>query len=136
VLRIVVLLCALMPPQVPAGEPALWESSAGPLHPMVALTLDKMAESYADQQRYEEAETAASAALAMRAGMYLASLNQTGRVLLMEAKLPEAEGLKVLRAVDRPGEAGALDKRVKDALLRKADKEGRRPSPVKLPASH
>ncbi len=141
---------------------ALWESSAGPDHPMIALTLDKMAEFYAHQQRYEEAETAASAALAMRAGMHLASLNQTGRVLLMEAKIPEAEDLyrraiaigdlakapdgemdpllriyaKVLRAVDRPGDADAVDRRVKDALLRKADREGRRPSPVKLPALH
>jgi tetratricopeptide (TPR) repeat protein len=140
---------------------ALWESSAGPGHPMVALTLDKMAEFYAHQQRYQDAEKAASAALAIRAAAYLGSLNQTGRVLLMEAKMAEAEDLyrravaigdlakapddrmdpllriyaKVLLAVDHPSEADAVDKRVKDALIRKADREGRRPSPVKFPVS-
>lgn len=140
---------------------SLWESSAGPEHPMVALTLDKMAEFYAFQQRYEEAEKAASAALAMRAGVHIASLNQTGRVLLMEAKLTEADDLyrraiqigdlaktpdevldpllriysKVLRELKRADEADAVDKRVKDAWLRKADREGRRPSPVKFPAT-
>ena len=138
---------------------ALWESSAGPEHPMVALTLDKMAEFYAFQQRFEEAEKAASAALTIRTTAHIASLNQVGRVLLMEAKLGEAEDLyrraigigdlakapdemldpllriyaKVLRAGNRPREADAVDKRVKDALLQKADREGRRPSPVKLP---
>lgn len=141
---------------------ALWKSSAGPDHPMVALTLDKMAEFYAHQQRYEEAGKAASEALSMRSATHLASLNQTGRVLLMQAKLEEAEDLyrravaigdlarmadgqmdpllriysKVLRAADKAAEADAADKRVKDALLRKVDREGRRPSPVKFPASH
>jgi tetratricopeptide (TPR) repeat protein len=140
---------------------ALWESSAGTDHPMVALTLDKMAEFYAFQQRYEEAEKAASAALALRAGVHIASLNQTGRMLLMQAKLPESEELysraiqigdlakvpdealdpllriysKVLRELKRTEEADAIDKRVKDAWLRKADREGRQPSPVKLPAA-
>ena len=60
---------------------------------MVALTLDKMAEFYAFQHRYEEAERAATAALELRAKTYIASLNQTGRVLLMEARLTEAEDL-------------------------------------------
>ncbi|HSB13970.1 MAG TPA: tetratricopeptide repeat protein [Bryobacteraceae bacterium] len=138
---------------------ALWESSAGLEHPMVALTLDKMAEFYAFQQRYEEAEKAASAALTIRTTAHIASLNQVGRVLLMEAKLGEAEDLyhraigigdlakapdemldpllriyaKVLRAGNRLREADTVDKRIKDALLRKADREGRRPSPVKPP---
>jgi tetratricopeptide (TPR) repeat protein len=139
---------------------ALWESNAGLEHPMVALTLDKMAEFYAFQQRYEEAEKAATTALTIRTNAHIASLNQVGRVLLMEAKLREAEDLyhraigigdlakapdevldpllriyaKVLRVENRLREADTVDRRVKDALLRKADREGRRPSPVKLPA--
>jgi hypothetical protein len=138
---------------------ALWESSAGPEHPMVALTLDKMAEFYAFQQRYAEAEAAAVRGLAVRTIAEVASLQQTGRILLMQAKLAEAEDHyrraiaaadlvqapdesldpllriygKVLRALERPQEAEAVEKRAKDALLRKADREGRRPSPVKLP---
>ena len=129
---------------------ALWESSAGPDHPMVALTLDKMAEFYAFQQRYAEAETLAQRALAMRTDKHLASLNQTGRILLMEAKIDAAADLysrsiqigdlsqasdatldpllriqaRILRETSHPEEADALDKRVKDALLRKADREG------------
>ena len=72
---------------------ALWETNAGPDHPMLALTFDKMAEFYAFQQRYPEAEKCAVQALALRTKMHLGSLNQTGRVLLMEAKLAEAEDL-------------------------------------------
>lgn len=137
----------------------LWQKNAGPDHPMVALTFDKLGEFYGFQQRYEEAEDYATKALALRTKVHVASLNQTGRILLMEAKLPEAEDLyrravqigdlaqapdetldpvlriyaKILRELKRDDEADALDKRVKDALLRKADREGRRPSPVKLP---
>ncbi len=136
---------------------ALWERNAGPGHPMVALTLDKMAEFYAFQQRYADAETYARRATTLRARTHVASLNQTGRILLMQAKLSEAEEwygrtikigdlaqaeddaldpplriyAKVLRSLKRDQEADALDKRLKDALLRKADREGRRPSPVK-----
>ncbi len=138
---------------------ALWESSAGPEHPMVVLTLDKMAEFYAFQQRYAEAEVAASRALAMRTNVHISSLNQTGRILLMQAKMSQAEDLyrraidigdlakapdevldpllriyaKMLRALDRPQDADAVDKRAKDVLFKKADREGRRPSPVKVP---
>ncbi|HTQ56738.1 MAG TPA: tetratricopeptide repeat protein [Bryobacteraceae bacterium] len=135
----------------------LWQKNAGEDHPMVALTYDKMAEFYAFQHRYEEAEKAATAALDMRARTYIASLNQTGRVLLMEAKLDDAADLyrrteqigdlakapddvmdpalriyaRILREMKRDTEAAAIEKRVKEALLRKADKEGRRPSPVR-----
>lgn len=138
---------------------ALWESSAGQEHPMVALTLDKMAEFYAFQQQYDEADAAASRALAMRTNMHIASLNQTGRILLMEANLQPAEDHyrraiaigdlakatddvldpllrvygKVLRVLDRPQEAAAVEKRATDALIQKADREGRRPSPVRVP---
>jgi tetratricopeptide (TPR) repeat protein len=136
---------------------ALWEKNGGPDHPMTALTLDKMAEFFAFQQRYEEAEKCATAALAARTKLHVASLNQTGRILLMEAKLAEAEDLygrtvkigdlahapdesldpvlriyaKILRELKRDADAQALEARAKDALLRKADREGRRPSPVK-----
>jgi hypothetical protein len=132
----------------------LWQKNAGTDHPMVALTLDKMAEFYAFQHRYDEAETAATAALALRAKTYIGSLNQTGRVLLMEAKMDDAEDLyrrtakigdlakapddvmdsplriyaRILREMKRDDEAAAVEKRVKDALLRKADREGRRPA--------
>lgn len=138
----------------------LWQKNAGADHPMVALTFDKMAEFYAFQHRYEEAEKAATAALELRARTYIASLNQTGRVLLMEAKLAEARDLyrrteeigdlaqapddvmdsplriyaRILREMKRDEEAAAIEKRVHDALLRKADREGRRPAPAPVPA--
>jgi len=133
----------------------LWEKNAGADHPMAALTLDKMAEFYAFQHRYEEAENAATAALALRAKAYIASLNQTGRVLLMEAKMDDAADLysrtvrigdlaqtpddvmdpplriyaDILRRMKRDDDAAAVEKRIKEALLRKADREGRRPAP-------
>ena len=138
---------------------ALWIASAGPDHPMVALTHDKLAEFYAFQQRYPEAEAESSQALTLRTAQHLASLQQTGRILLMEAKMKEAEDhyrravqigdlgkapdeamdpvlriyATVLRTANHPQEADAIDKRVKEALFRKGEREGRRPSPVKLP---
>lgn len=137
----------------------LWQKNAGTDHPMVALTLDKMAEFYAFQHRYDEAEKAATDALALRAKTYIGSLNQTGRVLLMEAKMDDAEDLyrrtaeigdlakapddvmdsplriyaRILRETKRDDAAAAVEKRVKDALLRKADREGRRPAPGAKP---
>lgn len=72
---------------------ALWIKNAGEDHPMVALTLDKMSEFYAYQQRYAEAREAAQKALSMRVRVHLASLNQAGRVLVMEAKLEDAADL-------------------------------------------
>jgi tetratricopeptide (TPR) repeat protein len=139
---------------------ALWEKNAGPDHPMLALTFDKLAEFYAFQQRYVEAEKYARDALAIRTRHQMASLNQTGRVLLMEAKIPEAEALyrktvqvgdlveapddaldpvlriyaKILRELKRTDEADALDRRVKEAIYRKSDREGLLTLPVK-PAS-
>ena len=137
----------------------LWQKNAGAEHPMVALTLDKMAEFYAFQHRYEEAEKAATAALELRAKAYIASLHQTGRVLLMEAKMADAQDLysrtvligdlakapdevmdpllriyaRILREMKRDDEAAAIEKRIKDALSRKVDHEGRRPAPVGTP---
>jgi hypothetical protein len=40
---------------------------------------------------------------------------------------------RILREMKRNDEAAALEKRVKDALLRKADREGRRPAPGATP---
>lgn len=139
---------------------AIWVSSAGEDHPMVALTLDKMAEFYAFQNRYADAEPLAERALAIRSATLLVSLNQVGRVRLMQAKLQEAEDLyrrtlrigddlkapdaeldsilrvyaSLLRELKRPEEAMPLEQRAKAALIRKADREGRRPSPVKFGA--
>jgi hypothetical protein len=133
----------------------LWEKTAGLDHPMRALTLDKMAEFYAFQQRYEEGEKAAAEALAMRARMHAASLSQTGRLILMQARLEQAEDhyrraieigdlakipddamdpllrvyAQVLRGQKKLELAQAVEQRVKEALLRKADREGRRPPP-------
>jgi len=137
----------------------LWEKTAGADHPMRALTFDKMAEFYAFQQRYEEGEKAAQAALDMRGRYYLASLNQTGRLILMQARLNDAEELYrraiqigdlakapdevmdpllrvfggILKEQNKTEEAAAVEKRWKEALIRKADREGRRPSPVQMP---
>jgi tetratricopeptide (TPR) repeat protein len=133
----------------------LWQKNAGADHPMVALTLDKMAEFYAFQHRYEEAEKSAIAAMELRSRTYIASLNQTGRVLLMEARLDDAADLyrrteqigdlshapddvmdpplriyaKILREMKQDRAAAAVEKRIKEALLRKADREGRRTLP-------
>jgi len=133
----------------------LWETNAGPDHPMVALTLDKMAEFYAFQQRYDEAEKLAAAALAIRTRVEVASLHQTGRLLIMQAKIPEAEDLyrrtiqigdlaqapdesmdpplrvyaKILRELKRDSEAEPLEKRVKEALM----KQPERPLPPSKP---
>jgi tetratricopeptide (TPR) repeat protein len=137
----------------------LWETNAGPDHPMTALTLDKMAVFYAYQERYVEAENAAAAALEARTKMHLASLNQTGRVLLMQARLADAEDhyrrtmqigdlarapedvldpilriyAKILVSLNRDGEAKSLENRIKNAVYRRSEREGLRPSPVKPP---
>jgi tetratricopeptide (TPR) repeat protein len=136
----------------------IWKTSAGPDHPMVALTLDKMAEFYAAQERYADAEPLVAEALAIRTLTHLQSLNQTGRIKLMQAKLAEADELykrairigdesampdevmdpllrveaKLLRELKQPEEAAKLEKRVKEAFLRNTNV---RPSPVKIPAT-
>ncbi len=136
---------------------ALWEASAGPEHPMVALTLDKTAEFYAFQQRYAEAGPLVQRSLTLRTNLLMSSFNQTGRITLMQAKLEEARDLytrairigddckvddevmdpllriqsRLLRQIGQEEAANALDERVKAALLRKADREGRRTPPGK-----
>jgi tetratricopeptide (TPR) repeat protein len=133
----------------------LWKKNAGPDHPMIALTYDKLAEFYAFQQRYEEAESAALQALAMRTAAHIASLHQTGRIYLMQAKLEQAADLykktieiadlasapeealdptlrvyaKILREQKNDAEAQAVEKRVKESVIRRGEKEGRKDPP-------
>jgi tetratricopeptide (TPR) repeat protein len=122
---------------------ALWVKNAGEDHPMVALTLDKLAEFYAFQQHYPEAQDAASKALALRVRVHIASLQQPGRILVMQSKLDEAEELYkraleigelasapddaldpprrtyvlILRRLKRNEEADALQKKIDAALV-------------------
>jgi len=138
----------------------LWQKNAGPDHPMIALTYDKMAEFYAFGQRYEEAEKAALQALAMRTAAHTASLHQTGRLYLMQAKLDQAADVykktieisdlagapdevldpplrvyaKILREQKHDAEAQAVEKRVKESVSRRGEKEGRKDPPGRLPA--
>jgi tetratricopeptide (TPR) repeat protein len=133
----------------------LWEKNAGPDHPMVALTYDKMAEFYAFGQRYEEAQKAALHALAMRTATHIASLHQTGRIYLMQAKLDQAADLykktieigelagapdevldpplrvyaKILREQKHDAEAQAVEQRVTKSAIERGDKEGRKEPP-------
>lgn len=135
---------------------ALWEASAGPDHPMVALTLDKMAEFYSAQERRAEAEPLMARAVEMRTRALIESLGRQGRVLRLEGRLEESERLaaravrlgedsglpdermdpllraqsSLLRELKKTAQADAIDKRVKAALLRKADREGRRLPPT------
>jgi tetratricopeptide (TPR) repeat protein len=134
---------------------ALWESSAGPEHPMLALTLDKMTEFYVAQERYADAEPLAARALGMRVKLLLQSSQRSGRLQVLQRKIPEAEDLlrrtvrageelqapdesleaplrahaAVLRELGREGDAVALDKRIRAMAIRRADTEGRRLPP-------
>ena len=135
---------------------AIWEGSAGAEHPMVALTLDKMVEFYSAQKLYDKAAPLSQRSQAMRTKAVLESFHRTGRVLIGEQKLPEAidlyqraikigenakvpdesmEGLLrtyalVLAHSGRKEESAAVEKRLKDAIIGKADREGtRRPQP-------
>lgn len=138
---------------------SIWEGSAGAEHPMVALTLDKMAEFYSAQKLYEKAAPLAQRSLAIRTKTLIETYHRTGRVLVGEQKFPEALDLyervarigtdakvpdeqmdgilrsyaMLLRQAKREPEAAKIEARVKEALLRKADKEGRRPAPPARP---
>ncbi|HYI96582.1 MAG TPA: tetratricopeptide repeat protein, partial [Bryobacteraceae bacterium] len=125
-------------------------------HPMVALTIDKMVEFYTVQKLYDKAGPLAQRSQAMRTKAVLESFHRTGRVLIGEQKLPEAidlyqrainigesakvpdeamEGILrtyalVLSHSGRKEEAAAAEKRLKDAIIGKADRDGtRRPKP-------
>jgi tetratricopeptide (TPR) repeat protein len=134
---------------------ALWQRNAAADHPMVALTLDKLAELYAFQQKYDRAQEFAQRALALRTAVEMASLNETGRLRVMQSRIPEAEEqyrraiqigdllqapdevmdppLRVwstlLHQLGHEREAKAVDKRINEALLRQADRDGRRELP-------
>lgn len=138
---------------------ALWEATAGAEHPMVALTLDKMVEFYSAQKLYEKAAPLAERAQSMRTRTVIESFHRTGRVLVGEQKFAEAldqyqrviklgEAAKVsdesmdgilrayalvLRQVGRIQEASAIENRLKEAIIRKADRDGtRRPKPTPI----
>jgi tetratricopeptide (TPR) repeat protein len=138
----------------------LWETSAGPEHPMVALTLDKMVEFYNDQKLYEKSEPLAQRSQAMRTKTLLESFHRTGRILVGEkrfedaltlyerviriaadAKVPDEQMDGVLRTyalllrqLKREAEAAAIDKRIREALINKADRDGTRlPRPKPIP---
>jgi tetratricopeptide (TPR) repeat protein len=138
---------------------ALWEQVGGPEHPMLALTLDKMAEFYIEQKFYDLAEPLAQRALAIRAKMTMESLHRSGRVLVgrekftdatewyartvriaAETRMPDEELPGVLRTyalllrqMHRGKEADVISKRIKEAIDRKTEKEGRRPLPPSVP---
>jgi tetratricopeptide (TPR) repeat protein len=135
---------------------ALWEASAGSDHPMVALTLDKMAEFFAAQDRHAEAEPLATRAAKMRTKVLIDSLSRSGRIQTAQSRLDEAGETyrrailiadeskfpdkavdpllrsysKILRDLDKGGEAEAIEQRIAAILLRRAEREGRREAPV------
>lgn len=136
---------------------ALWEMSAGAEHPMTALTLDKMVEFYSAQGSYDKADPLVRRAAAIRTRSAMESLHRMGRVLVGEQKFEEALDLyarairigentqtadefmdgvlraysMLLRQAKREDEAKIIDRRVTDALIRKADRDGtRRPKPT------
>jgi tetratricopeptide (TPR) repeat protein len=134
---------------------ALWEMVGGQDHPMVALTLDKMAEFFIEQKRYDTAEPLAQRALFIRSKATIEGLHRTGRVLTGQKKLDEATEVYaravriateagvpdedipgtlrayalLLRQKQRGKEADAIDKRLREAMNRKTEKEGKRPAP-------
>ena len=123
---------------------------------MVALTLDKMAELFAAQERYREAEPLVTRSTAMRTRMLIDSLSRSGRIREAESKLEQAGEFyrqavliadeskfpekavdpllrayaKVLHRLDRSAEADALDRRIAALLARRVEREGRREAPV------
>jgi tetratricopeptide (TPR) repeat protein len=72
---------------------AIWELSGGPDHPMVALTLDKMAVFYIEQKRFEDADSVASRALSIRAHAVIDSSQRAARTLAGQRKVDEAVDL-------------------------------------------
>src|SRR5204862_2867928 len=95
---------------------ALWESSAGKDHPMVALTLDKMAEFYAAQERYAEAELLAGRATSMRTRILIETLERSGRILASASKPQEA--IELYRRAVLVAEESKIPDKALDPLLR------------------
>jgi tetratricopeptide (TPR) repeat protein len=140
---------------------ALWELVGGADHPMLSLTLDKMVEFYLEQKRYEEAAPLSKRALAIRAKETIETLHRSGRILTGQKRIDEAtdvygRALRIaadagvpddeipgmlkayallLRQKQREKEALVVDKRLKDATDRKAEKEGKRTMPPSRPGN-
>lgn len=137
----------------------MWEMVGGPEHPMLSLTLDKMAEFYIEQKRYDEAAPVSQRAFTIRSKATIETMHRAGRILTGQKRIDEAaevysRALRIaadagvpddeipgtlrayallLRQKQREKEATALDKRVKDAMERKAETEGKRPKPAPVP---
>ena len=135
---------------------ATWETSAGREHPMVALTLEKMGVFYSAQEKYVEAEPLFERSLDIRMKALLQSVSHKGRAQVMQEKWKEAEILyrnsvamadsfkmsdelmdpmlrvymSVMKELGKVKEAKVLDERIRGALVKKADREGKRlPAP-------
>ena len=137
----------------------LWEIVGGPEHPMLALALDKTAEFYIAQKRYTDAKPLTERALALRLQLGIESLHRSGRVLVGQEKFDEATDLYsrtvrvasemriadeelpgvlrtyslLLRQLHRNKEADVIVRRMKEAVDRKTEKEGKRPLPPSGP---
>jgi hypothetical protein len=123
---------------------------------MVALTLEKMGVFYAAQEKYADAEPLFDRSLDIRMKAFLQSINHKGRSQVMQQKWKEAEVLYkssvvmadsfsvsdelmdpmlrvymgVMKELGKLKEAKALDARIRGALIKKADREGKRlPAP-------
>ena len=71
----------------------MWVNSAGADHPMVALTLDKLAVFYREQERFREALAAADQAIAIRALFLAKGLSQEATARQAQGEKREAEQL-------------------------------------------
>lgn len=133
----------------------IWETSSGPEHPMVALTLDKIAEFYAKQGLFEKAAPYAERSKQLYSKRMMETLSRQGRILSGQGKDKEAldaceRAVKIgdqfgakdelmdpllrmysgmLKKADRKREAAQVDERIKNAILKRGEREGRRPVP-------
>ena len=78
---------------------ALWEVSASKEHPMIPITLDKLALLYREQEKFELAVQTASLGLAMRAHFLANGLTREAMVQINQGKRREA-GVLLRRAQD------------------------------------
>src|SRR5262249_47325470 len=119
----------------------------------------KMVEFYMVQKLYDKAEPLGQRSLSMRTKSEIESFHRMGRVLVgqqnfeaaldlyarlnriaADAKVPDEQLDGVLRSyamllrqAKKETEAAAADRRIRDALIRRADREGRRPIPTPKP---
>jgi len=87
---------------------ALWEGTAGPEHPMVALTLDKMVTFYSEQKRFEDAEPLAERATRLRARALVSSYRAQAALASQQAKMKPA--LELLKMADTVWQNAGLPK--------------------------